>query len=356
MGQMGKVYSIKIVQFVMILCLLFIVYSNNFAYSNERLANHTDFVGSPTIEFNKNVSIFSIMNKHKNVEPYAVNISSNDGEKSLTGKVNAAGGLKLRKIPSVNGEILEIIPNGTTINIIYRKGQWYLTTYQSKTGWILNNYVEEISGKVLSGKIIVIDPGHGGVDTGAIGYNQSYEKDNTLAIALAVKDVLEQAGAKVFLTRESDISLSPTIQYSVEDDLLARSNFANQNKADLFISIHNDSFSDPNVQGTSVYFSDDNINHKQSFQLASTIQSELIDINNTKDLGVKETEFNVLNYTTMPSVLIEVRFISNPHEEARLRSPTFQKKVAKGIFWGIYDYFNSDKPEYEVINNVSENK
>ncbi|KLU61368.1 N-acetylmuramoyl-L-alanine amidase LytC precursor [Peptococcaceae bacterium CEB3] len=199
-----------------------------------------------------------------------------------------------------------------------------------------------IPARALSGKTIVVDPGHGGPDAGAVGPNHTYEKDNNLAIALALNAILKQAGAKVVLTRDSDVS--PATPFSVIADLQARVDIANQSHADLFISIHNNSFTNPDVQGTETYFSSDNPKQNESLQLAHCIQTAVVDTVHTKDRGINDEAFYVIKHTTMPAVLLEVAFISNPYEEARLQNPTFRKNVAAGIFHGIYNYFKNPLP------------
>ena len=211
------------------------------------------------------------------------------------------------------------------------------TNYDSSTEVLINPF-DGIPDNSLSGKTIMVDPGHGGPDVGAVGPNNTYEKDNNLAIALTLNDILQQAGAKVILTRNNDTSPAPN--YSEIEDLQARMDMANQSNADLFISIHNDSFNLDNVQGTSTYYSEDNPKLNGSQQLAKNIQSAVIDALKTNNRGLKEAGFYVLRKATMPAILLETAFISNPYEEARLQNPTFRKNVAAAIFRGIYNYYN----------------
>ena len=214
------------------------------------------------------------------------------------------------------------------------------TTYDP-TKEVLTNPFQGVPYKALAGKTIMLDPGHGGPDAGAIGPNRTYEKNNNLAIALALNDILKQAGAKVILTRDKDVSICPASNYSETADLQARVALADKIKPDLFISIHNDSFTNPDVQGTSTFYSQDSPKKAESIQLASSIESALIDTIKTKNRGVKEGGLYVLRHTNMPSVLLETAFISNPYEEARLQNPTFQKNVASAIFHGIYNYYKT---------------
>jgi N-acetylmuramoyl-L-alanine amidase len=208
---------------------------------------------------------------------------------------------------------------------------------------VLFDPFQGIPNKSLAGKTIILDPGHGGPDKGAIGPTGTYEKDNTLGIALALNDILKQAGAAVLFTRNDD--RSPAANYSEIEDLKTRVEFANQSKADLFISIHNDAFTNPQAQGTSVFYSAANPKQLESLHLASSIRSSVIDIVQTKDRGVKETGFYVLRNTTMPAILLETAFISNPYEEARLQNATFRKNVAGALFQGIYAYYKNPLPK-----------
>ena len=214
------------------------------------------------------------------------------------------------------------------------------TTYDPSTEVLIDAF-QGIPANALAGKTIMIDPGHGGPDTGAIGPSNTYEKNNTLAISLALNDILKQAGAKVILTRDTDVCICPASNYTEIADLQARVDVANKDNPDLFICIHNDSFTNPDVQGTSTFYSKDNPKENESIQLANSIQSALIDTIKTNNRHIKEARDYVLRYTTMPAILLETAFISNPYEEARLQNPTFQKNVAAAIFHGIYNYYQN---------------
>ncbi|MDP4159353.1 MAG: N-acetylmuramoyl-L-alanine amidase [Bacillota bacterium] len=214
-------------------------------------------------------------------------------------------------------------------------------TYDPSTD-VLQDPFAGIPASALAGKTIMIDPGHGGPDVGAVGPNHSYEKTNNLAIALALNTILQQAGAGVILTRSDDSS--PSANYTEEEDLEARVALANKYNPDLFICIHNDSFSNPDVQGTSTYYSQNNPKELESQQLAKSIQSAVTGAVNTNNRGIKEAGFYVLRKTTMPAILLETAFISSPYEEARLQNPTFQKNVAGAIFRGIYNYYKLPNP------------
>lgn len=190
---------------------------------------------------------------------------------------------------------------------------------------------------LLAGVTIVIDPGHGGPDTGAIGPTGTYEKNNTLAIGLDLADLLRSAGAKVILTRRTDVT--PAIgTYTESLDLQARTKIANDLQADLFVSLHNDAFSNPDIVGVSTFYSLDSPVSAQSQVFAESIQSELVKAVALSSRGVKNANFYVIKNTQMPAVLVEVGFISNPGEEKLLGTRDFQSKAARGIYTGILKF------------------
>lgn len=219
----------------------------------------------------------------------------------------------------------------------------------------------------LDVKRIVIDPGHGGKDKGAIGPNKVYEKDIVLAIAKSLKKTLEErTDCEVFLTRTHDRFVS----------LEERTAIANAKKADLFISIHTNAHEDKSLHGIETYFlnlakdkesarvaafenatsakkisdlekilHDLMLNTKvnESRQLAKEVHKNLVrnlktDYQNVRDLGTKQAPFYVLLGAEMPSILIESAFITNEMEESRLRDKTYQDNIATAITAGIQSY------------------
>ncbi len=198
---------------------------------------------------------------------------------------------------------------------------------------------EAANSNPLAGKIIAIDPGHGGNDSGALGPNNGEEKLATLGISLKLRTMLEKAGAKVIMTRTTDTSVASPDATDVEE-LQARCDIADKAHADIFISIHNDSFIDEDADGTSTYYYVDGSN--QSKALANDIRETLVATINRPDRGTRSCNFYVLKHTNMPATLVEAAFISNPIEEKLLMSPDGQEQVAKGIFLGIKKYFSQN--------------
>lgn len=198
-------------------------------------------------------------------------------------------------------------------------------------------YLIDVKGLSAFGKLIVIDPGHGGTDTGAIGELGTREKDVTLKIGQELKTLLEKNGSKVIMTRNRDQDVygpfaSPT------QELQARVDIANKAKADLFISVHVDAYSDQGAGGTTTYYfnktSQDNL-------LAQCVENGLNDKLHLTDRGERSNELYVLENTTMPAVLTEVAYITNPLEEKLIQTSAFQKEAALGIYNGIKAYYGT---------------
>ncbi len=184
----------------------------------------------------------------------------------------------------------------------------------------------------LSGKIVVVDPGHGGGDSGALGADGSREKDITLPIGLKLRDVLVQNGATVYMTREQDI-LPP---------VMARPAFAITHNADYFVSIHCDASGAQNAHtGTTVYF------HAQNAlcrRMASDIVNRIADVSGLPANGVKsdtirfQTGFGVLRGSPMPAVLVECGYMNNDGDLAKLKDDATQQHIAEGIVAGLRDF------------------
>lgn len=187
---------------------------------------------------------------------------------------------------------------------------------------------------LLAGLTVVVDPGHGGKDPGASGPGGSHEKNSTLSVGLYLADLLRQAGAKVVMTRTGDTSPAGA-NYTELKDLQARVTIANQIPADLYVSIHNDAFSNPEAGGVTTYISAENPKAEEGRKLASAVQQELIKQVALQDRKVKTANFYVIKNTTMPAILVELGFISNPVEEKLINDPEFQRKSALGIYRGI---------------------
>ncbi len=224
---------------------------------------------------------------------------------------------------------------------------------------------------------IVIDPGHGGTETGAIGPGGLLEKDATLEIAKRIVATLPKAIAcRTVLTRDSDLLLPL-------DD---RTSIANHEKADLFLSIHANSSRSASAQGSETYYlsleasdklaqevaSRENASNgvaagpaaetgnpdldfvlwdlaqsahlKESSEIAEAMQVEMNAVTDTPNRGIKQAPFRVLVGATMPAILLEVAFISNPAEEKSLKSPEFQQTVADAVARAVARFYGKRLP------------
>lgn len=220
-----------------------------------------------------------------------------------------------------------------------------------------------------SAGVIVIDPGHGGDDTGAVGPRGLEEKDVTLSVAMKLSRILkEKLGCRVLLTRDSDVFVP----------LEERTAFANRNGADLFISIHANAAPSKEAKGVETFFlsfestdedarrvaafenailkedknrgaGQDDLkeilmdlvqteSHHESSVLAEAVHTSMLNITGYEDRGVKQAPFVVLIGAAMPAILVEVGFISNPAEEKKLSSEKVHSKIADSIAKGVAEF------------------
>ncbi|MBD1915856.1 DUF3747 domain-containing protein [Phormidium sp. FACHB-322] len=172
--------------------------------------------------------------------------------------------------------------------------------------------------------VVVIDPGHGGRDPGAVGIGGLQEKQINTAISNRVQQQLQAAGLTVLMTRSSDVFV----------DLDARAQYANRAGANVFVSIHANaiSMSRPEVNGLETYY------FSSGERLARSIHASVLGNTDMRDRGVRQARFYVLRYTTMPSVLVETGFVTGATDAARFRDPAAVNRIADGIARGILNY------------------
>lgn len=245
-------------------------------------------------------------------------------------------GTNIRSGTSTSHSIMKRANLGETYGIIEKVGDWYkINLGNNKTGFIAGWVVETSGGttpvtkpgasKYLKNKTIVIDPGHGGRDSGAVGASGTMEKNLTLSTAKLVYDKLKSAGANVFMTRSNDTYIS----------LNSRVSTSHYRNAKAFISIHFDSTSNRSVSGTTTYY----YNSLKDGPLAKDIGNELVKQTKLRDRGEKFGNFHVLRENKVPAVLLELGFLSNRTEELTVASTSFQERASQGIFNGLAQYF-----------------
>jgi N-acetylmuramoyl-L-alanine amidase len=206
------------------------------------------------------------------------------------------------------------------------------------------------AGMPVNKRVIAIDAGHGEWDPGK--QNRSVdEKDINLAVSEKLQTLFELGGAVVFTTRSDDTALADRKR----DDLTARAKIANQAEADIYISIHQNSFNSPSVYGAQVFY------HKSSEKskiLAEMIQARMNafmgDHDYLSDRQAKSSEvYFVLKKTDMPAVIVECGFMSNLRELGLLQDEDFQEKIAWAIYMGVMDYFGKTdvcEPDKDGVN------
>jgi N-acetylmuramoyl-L-alanine amidase len=190
------------------------------------------------------------------------------------------------------------------------------------------------SSNTTSGAItICIDPGHGlGSDTGATGIGGLQEDDVTLPVGLKLGKILQDHGVNVVYTRTTDMRSTPM---SVVDSLQKRCDTSNNANAKYFISIHNNEADDPSASGTETW---DNPGNTDSASLAAAVQSSIVQEVGTYDRGIKDgygRGLYVIKNTNAPAILVELAFLSNPDDNAKLKSDDYQQKFAQAIADGV---------------------
>lgn len=188
---------------------------------------------------------------------------------------------------------------------------------------------------MLDGIVIVLDAGHGGKDQGA-SCSEGSEAEINLAVVKLLKQRLSEFGANVVLTRDGDHDLaSEKASNRKQEDLKNRMKIIQDSDADLFISIHANSFGSSSVRGIQLFYQS---NNDISMQLCKMIHAKLQDVNEDI-LADKEGDYYVLKESKVPSILVECGFLSNPQDRDLLFQKQYQEKLANRISEGILEYF-----------------
>ncbi len=270
-----------------------------------------------------------------------------------------ANALNVREKPTVLSKTISQLNLGEKITVVYEYGKWAKAESASGIqGWVSTFYIkksgekqavsdnsvakvaaEQLAAadnpatanneKQLNGKIIVLDPGHGGIDGGTKSIAGTSEKTLTLATAQAVKQKLLNAGATVILTRTTDDFVS----------LQQRPVVSKRSNADAFISFHYNWVNDPMVNGVLGFYyqqTKDNL-------LASSILNAVAKATGLNNDGTRFGNLEVLRNNSQPSTLIELGFLSNQQEDTIVESSGYRENVAQGVYQGLLDYFQSNK-------------
>lgn len=291
------------------------------------------------INTNREVKNFSIQENPNNKYQLIFNIedaqiSNISRQEKLDGNIAKKVFLQEKK-DTVQGKIYlqEEVNNNYKIYSLGKKGI-AIDIFNS----VVNTPVaSDVALSNVKNKIITIDPGHGGSDSGAVGPNGYTEKEGAFVISQKVASILNQSGAKVVMTRDSDVDVyGPNA--SARNELQARVDVGNRVNSDIFVSIHCNAFVNPAANGTQTFYYGSSY---QGQRLAQNIQEKMIEANGLRDRGISTCNFYVVKHSYMPAVLIETAFITNYDEEALLSDDEWQTIMAKAIAEGINEYFSN---------------
>jgi len=263
-------------------------------------------------------------------------------EQKQTAKVNV-NDLNLRPDPSINNTPIDVLMQGQTVDVLGEQNSWLQVKLpDGRTGWVYGVYVDKLSASAnndssppvskessLAGKVIVLDPGHGGTDPGAVGVTGLPEKEVVLDVSLRAAKKLRALGAKVIMTRDTDVFIPLTQRVTI----------AHNAGAAVFVSVHANAHPSSQIGGTETYYYANKAAANASRNLASFMQKQMVGALKLRDIGVKSADFLVIRQTSMPSVLLELGFLSNAHEESLLRTNDFRQRAADAIVRALQGYF-----------------
>ncbi|WP_052712179.1 N-acetylmuramoyl-L-alanine amidase [Domibacillus indicus] len=237
-------------------------------------------------------------------------------------------GTNLRSGPSTSSSVIVKGSVGERYPVIGRSGDWIKIRLASGSeayvaGWVVSS--KETAASALQGKVIVLDPGHGGVDGGTSGLYGTIEKGVTLQTAQKLRDALAASGATVVVTRTGD-------QYV---PLPARTDTARQHGADAFISLHYDGAQSRQAAGHTAYYY-----HTAHKELARSLNEGLNKTLPNANRGTQYGDYYVLRENQRPAVLLELGYLTNPAEESSIASAAYQQQAAAGIRDGLASYFS----------------
>ena len=210
-----------------------------------------------------------------------------------------------------------------------------------------SGYVETLS---TTGKIVVIDAGHGGEDPGAVSaYSGAKEKDITLFIAQKTKALLEDAGYTVVMTRTEDVlsyddeKLSMTAKR--RQDVIKRKKMMDESNADIVVSIHLNSFSDSQYHGAQTFYTKESLSSKKLAVSLQTALREILEPENDREALLKSEEIIITKNFKVTTAIVECGFLSNQAEESKLINEAYQTKIAEAIKAGVDNYFTVIAPK-----------
>lgn len=258
-----------------------------------------------------------------------------------------SGNLNVRSGPSLDDDIIGKLPNGSVVTVLEDLGEWVSIPHDGSVAYVSRPYLrfKNVSDNV-GGKVIVLDPGHGGRDPGAVLKDGTREIDIVWDYTIKAKAALEEAGYVVHLTRDKDRSC---VEYKRnQEDLACRAEFAGKVGGDIFISIHADANPVKSFRGTVTFYnarSDyDGVQNpfpEASKRLAQLVQSHVQPAMGSRDRGTENKNYYVNRMNTVPSVLLELAVLTNNNDLKLLKNSKRQDAVAAALVKAIDLYFQT---------------
>ena len=212
------------------------------------------------------------------------------------------------------------------------------------TGIVIRRAAIDAASEKNIFQTVIVDAGHGGPDGGTSAADGTLEKDINLQIATKLNEMLKAMGIETVMIRDTDVSIhndsADTIRQKKISDLKNRLNIINNAENAIFVSIHQNHFSDSKYSGTQVFYSK---NNPLSDSLADSIRHSVISYlqtDNTREIKQSGTEIYLLHHAQIPAVMVECGFLSNINETENLKNEEYQRKIAFLIAVGIVDFFN----------------
>ncbi|QDQ01336.1 SH3 domain-containing protein [Lysinibacillus fusiformis] len=240
------------------------------------------------------------------------------------------GSLNVRKEANSTSTVLGKLNKGDYVHVNSINGYWAQITFEGQTGYVHKSYLKLLNqGNPLKNRIIILDPGHGGKDPGAVVGSIS-EKSITLKVTTLVKQKLEAAGAQVKMTRTGDTY--PSLQDRVD--------FTDANFGEIFVSIHVNSASSTSAQGTETYYAISTGDmYQEDIDLATFVNNQIVTNLNMKNRGVKEQQYYVIRNTLIPAILVELGFLTNSEDRGKMTDDQYVELFAESIYKGISQYY-----------------
>ncbi|SDH92794.1 N-acetylmuramoyl-L-alanine amidase [Alteribacillus persepolensis] len=257
------------------------------------------------------------------------NQNNGNNEETIALGKSTVDDLNIRQQANADSEKVGTLNEDDIVEIYdYANEDWALVNYQGSKGYVHRYYLLEKDPEKnsLAEQTIVIDAGHGGHDSGAVG-NGLIEKEVVLDVSLEVEERLQDAGVDVVMTRRDDTFL----------ELNERVQIAENENADSFVSIHANAAS-PTAEGAETFYHT-NYEAKESEALAASIQKELVEQTEMSDRRVAAGNFFVIRNTTMPSTLIELGFLTNTQDASRMKQTNYEEIAADAVYDGIVNYY-----------------